>query len=210
MNRKILLAAVLASTLGGCATYDYVGNTAPGGYYSGRPTTQYYDYGAYGSYGPYGGGYVYPGSSVYLGIGSGYYPGYYGYRRYPYYGYYNPHYPNYPRPPRPPRPDHDGDDRPPGPSQRPPPWRDPTGAWREGGQIMVPPRSDANPGRPQQSQPGRVMAQPSAPRVRGEMPTAAPRSEMSQPSRRAERPMSSPSAPRMTPRSERGVREQEP
>ena len=42
MKRTSLLTIAFASlTLGGCATYDYVGDTAPGGYYHGRPSTQY-------------------------------------------------------------------------------------------------------------------------------------------------------------------------
>ena len=64
MKRTSLLAIAFASlALGGCATYDYVGDTAPGGYYHGRPSTQYYDsyggyYGGGGAYGGYGyGGY---------------------------------------------------------------------------------------------------------------------------------------------------------
>lgn len=49
MKRSSLYALAVASlSLGGCATYDYVGDTAPGGYYHGRPSTQYYN--------PYGGG----------------------------------------------------------------------------------------------------------------------------------------------------------
>ena len=49
MKRSSVLTVVFASlALGGCATYDYVGDTAPGGYYHGRPSTQYYDpYGGY-------------------------------------------------------------------------------------------------------------------------------------------------------------------
>lgn len=79
MKRSSLYALAVASlALGGCATYDYVGDTAPGGYYHGRPSTQYYD--------PYGG--YYGGVGVYGGYGYGGYRGYY-----PYYGYYGPYYP---------------------------------------------------------------------------------------------------------------------
>ena len=55
MKRTSLFAAVVASALlGGCASYDYVGSTAPGGYYSGRPSAEYNDPYGYGGY--YGGG----------------------------------------------------------------------------------------------------------------------------------------------------------
>lgn len=192
MNRNILLAAALVATLGGCATYDYVGNSAPGCYYHGRPSTQYYDYG------PYGSGYLYPGTSIYLGIGSGgYYP---GYRYYPYYGHYNPYYPHYRPHPRPPRPDNNGGghDR----DKRPPPWRDPTGQWRESGRVMIPPRTPATPVPPARSEPRRVMSQPSAPRMRSE----PPRVSSPQPAR-VERAV--PSVDR-APRPERGIQVQEP
>ena len=101
MKRSSLYALAVASlSLGGCATYDYVGDTAPGGYYHGRPSTQYYD--------PYGGGY-YGGGGVYGSYGYGSPYGYRGY--YPYYGYYGPYYPYYPphHHPRPPRPGTSGE-----------------------------------------------------------------------------------------------------
>lgn len=146
MKRTSLMAVVFASALlGGCATYDYVGDTAPGGYYHGRPSVEYV--------GPYGGGYY--GGGYYGYYDSPYrYRGYYGY---PYYGYYGSHYPYYPpHRPRPPRPG-DNDHKPPpssGGGNRPPPWRDPTGRWREGGsQPMIPNR------------PNQVMPSPSQPRV---------------------------------------------
>ena len=40
--RHLLAAALAASALSGCVTYDTVGARAPGGYYSGRPYTEYY------------------------------------------------------------------------------------------------------------------------------------------------------------------------
>ena len=124
-SRLLIIAALAAAALSGCATYDHVGASAAGGYYQGRPVVRYYD--AYG----------YP---VYGGYYGGYYnrPSYYG--RQPYYGYYGPYYPYYPPPVHRPRPGHDhGGYRPPpgsGPGgNRPAPWRDPTrGAWREHGQ----------------------------------------------------------------------------
>lgn len=198
MKRTSLLAAVFASTLlGGCATYDYVGNTAPGGYYHGRPTTEYYSpYGYYDGY--YGGVGVYSGPYRYRGS--------YGY---PYYGYYGSYYPYY-RPhhhPRPPRPG-DNDNKPPptsGGGNRPPPWRDPTGRWREGGsQPLVPNRSSPAspaPSQPRMSggyQPPRVTPSPSMPRTAERPRTmerpAAPRAERSAP--RVERATPRPSAPR--------------
>ena len=77
--RMFAVATVALAALGGCATYDYVDGSAPGGYYSGQPRVEYYGgygypYGGYGSYGGYG----------YYG-----YP--YGYYRPPY-GYYPPYY----------------------------------------------------------------------------------------------------------------------
>mgnify|MGYP007039728057 CR=1 FL=1 len=76
MKLRLLTAIFAIAALGGCATYDYAGGSAPGGYYYGRPTVE--SYGPYGSgygYGPsYGGGY----GSVYGGYGYGSY-GYSGY-----------------------------------------------------------------------------------------------------------------------------------
>ncbi|MFT4257709.1 MAG: hypothetical protein QM599_12250 [Pseudoxanthomonas sp.] len=97
--RHCIAAALAAFALSGCITYDTSGASAPGGYYSGRPGTQYY----YDGYG-------YP---IY---GYGYY-GYYGYYDYPYYyrhnggRYYRP-------PPRPAQGQGNGNDR-------VPPWRAP-------------------------------------------------------------------------------------
>ena len=93
--RYLIVTALAALLLGGCATYGYRGGTG-GDYYYGRSSgTGYYGapYGSvgYGSYGGYGGvygsvGYGYPrGYSRYS-----YWPGsYYGSR---YYGYYPPYY----------------------------------------------------------------------------------------------------------------------
>lgn len=200
MKRIYLTAVAVASlALGGCATYDYVGDTAPGGYYHGRPSTQYYD--------PYGG---YYGGGVYSGYG--YYGPYRygGYSSYPYYGYYGPYYPYYPHHPRPPRP---GDHTPKPPStgggDRPPPWRDPTGRWRESGSHpLVPNRAGQVAPAPSQPRVGdsgyrvpRVTAPPSAPRAverSQRMERAAPsRVERSEP------------APRPSRRSEGAIRQQE-
>jgi hypothetical protein len=117
MIRKILISALCAVVLGGCASYGY----SDGGYYYGRPSV----------YGGVGYGHSYPygyGSSYYGGVGYGYpyryadpygyYGGYYG--GYPYYYYRRPVV-VHPRPPyhgggR----DHDGNDN----ANAVPPWRD--------------------------------------------------------------------------------------
>ena len=122
--------------LGGCATYDYSAGSAPGGYYTGRPSVEYI--------GPYSGGYGYGGGYGGLSYGYGGYGGY-GYLRpnrgfsggyYPYY----PYRPYYPHPPRP-RPDtgnpNPQNPNPPGHGNRPPPWRNPDGRPH---QIDQPPR----------------------------------------------------------------------
>lgn len=163
MNKLRLLTTLLAAAaLGGCATYDYAGGSAPGGYYYGRAAS---------SYGPYYDGYGYPsyGYGGYGGYGYGY-GGYYN----PYYGYggYYPYYPHRPHHPRPPRPEQPGTDRAPA-------SRDPSdGRYRETGQVMIPPRSRV----PMPSQPQPVgAARPAVnnPGVRqrpqGPAPTAAPR-----------------------------------
>lgn len=157
MKRLHCLTAGLAlAVLSGCASYDYVGGGAPGGYYSGRVVHDYYGP-SIGIYGNYGSGYY----------GYGNYPGYGYWGNYP---YYRPPYVTYPRPPyrpeRPDRPDRPG--RPDGGhgsnhgGDRPPPWRDPTqGAWRESGQVKLPPRTQSpsrvtptTPMRPQQATTG--------------------------------------------------------
>ena len=126
MKMRLLTALFATAALSGCATYDYAGGSAPGGYYYGRPSVEYY--------GPYGGGYGY-GSYGYGGYGYG---GGYGYSPYGYYGGYYPYYPY--RPHRPHRPDHN-DDRPPSQGGRPPPWRRPDGRYQDSGQVMIPPRN---------------------------------------------------------------------
>lgn len=123
--RHLLVAALAAAALSGCVTYDHVGARAPGGYYSGRASTDYY-YGPYGSYGYYG----YPSYGYY---GHGYYG--YPYSRYPYYPY--PSRPHHPRPPRPG--DDDRDDN------RPPPWRGPGNANAQ----PRPPAQSVRPLRPE-------------------------------------------------------------
>lgn len=128
MKMRLLTALFAAAALSGCATYDYAGGSAPGGYYYGRPSVEYY--------GPYGGGYGY-GSYGYGGYGYG---GGYGYSPYGYYGGYYPYYPYYPHRPHRPRPDHN-DDRPPSQGGRPPPWRRPDGRYQDSGQVMIPPRN---------------------------------------------------------------------
>lgn len=118
MIRKLLLPALAAAMLAGCASYQYRGG-AGGDYYYGQPTTEYRYYGSpYGYYGGYG--YPYGGS-----IGYGYYrsyPGWYGYPRHSG-GHSNGHHG--------PRPGGDGDgDQDSNPQddqqadQPRPPWRD--------------------------------------------------------------------------------------
>lgn len=114
--RAFAVTAVALAALSGCATYDYAGGSAPGGYYSGRPEVEYY------------GGYGYP----YGGYGYGYYGYPYGGYGYPYGGYYRPYYygPHYPAYPSRPRPRPDGGNtqpRPPGEQSGQDgraPWRD--------------------------------------------------------------------------------------
>lgn len=95
MIRKLILPALAALVLAGCASYQYRGG-AGGDYYYGQPTTEYRYYGSpYGAY-----GYGYPsGWGGSIGYGSYYGSGYYGnpYYRNPYYRHYG--YPRYPRPP---------------------------------------------------------------------------------------------------------------
>ena len=151
MNMRLLLAAGLLATLGGCATYDYADNG--GGYYRGSPSVEYrYPAGYSDGYYPYG-----PYGAVPYGYGAGYYGyGYYGYGG-PYYyrDYYGP--PRHRPPPRP-RPD---DGRPP---DRPPPPaigdRDRVKSpWRDMDRLRRPDAATAGP-RPQAMQPAR----PAAPR----------------------------------------------
>ncbi len=141
MKMRLLTALFAAAALSGCATYDYAGGSAPGGYYYGRPSVDYY--------GPYGGGYGY-GSYGYDYGGYGYGYGYSPYR-FGYYGGYYPYYPYRPHNPRPPRPDND-DNRPPSQGGRPPPWRRPDGRYQDSGQVMIPPRNGIVPQAPSQPQ----------------------------------------------------------
>ena len=105
--KRLLIAAIALTALGGCATYDYAGGSGPGGYYRGSPTYRYtYPDGYWGGY--YGGA---PGYGYY-GYGGGY--GGYGYGYAPYY-YNRPYYVIRPAP----RPPHDG--RPSDGDHRPPP-----------------------------------------------------------------------------------------
>ncbi len=180
MKLRLLTTLAVAAILSGCATYDYAGGSAPGGYYHGRPSVEYY--------GPYGGGYGYYGypSSGYIGGYTGY-----GYSR-PYYGYGSGYYPYRPyhRPHRPPaRPDHGGHNPPPPTSQvkRAPPWRTLDGRYLESGSVMIPPRHRGVPqaiGPPALRDPGRPQAVP-APRPMG--PPSAPRAERPPPMERTER-----------------------
>jgi hypothetical protein len=83
MIRKLLLPALAAALLAGCATYGY--RDGRGDYYYGQPSTQYRYYGGYGYPGDYGyPGYSGYGSSGYYGYGYGapYWGGSIGYYRY--------------------------------------------------------------------------------------------------------------------------------
>ena len=126
MKMRLLTALLATAALSGCATYDYAGGSAPGGYYYGRPSVEYY--------GPYGGSYGY---GAYDSYGYG---GYYAPYSYGYYGGYYPYYPYRPHRPHRPRPDND-DNRPPSQGGRPPPWRRPDGRYQDSGQVMIPPRN---------------------------------------------------------------------
>ena len=182
MKMRLLITLVAATALSGCASYyDYAAGSAPGGYYVGRAPAA--------SYGPFYDGYGYGGIS----LGSGY--GYGGYGNYwyprPYYGFggYYPYHPYRPYHPRPPRPDTENP-RPPGEGSRPPPWRRPDGRYQETGQVMIPPRRQAEPqasnadgmgypDRPQVTPSPRPMAPPSAPRA--QRPTQMERAPRSLP-----------------------------
>ena len=74
MKLRLLSTLFATAMLGGCATYDYSAGSAPGGYYTGRPSVEYI--------GPYSGGYGYGGGYGGLSYGYGGYGGYgYGYLR---------------------------------------------------------------------------------------------------------------------------------
>jgi hypothetical protein len=171
MKLRLITALIAAAALSGCATYDYAGGNAPGGYYYGRSTP---------SYGPYydGYGYGYPsyGYGGYGGYGYGY-GGYGGY--YPYYLY---------RPVRPHRPDHDHEPDP--GSDRAPPWRSPVdGRYRESGRVKIPPqnRLPQSPGQPRITGDGRQSDGNAGIRQR---PTSEPPRRVAEPSppRSVERP----------------------
>ncbi|MCY7312640.1 MAG: hypothetical protein LH491_03205 [Pseudoxanthomonas sp.] len=129
MKIRLTISLIAVAALSGCATYDYAGGSAPGGYYVGRAAPVQV-------YGPYYGGYGY-GGQVSLGYGWGSF-GPYGYS-WPYYGYggyggYYPH-PNYrpyhPRPPVAPHYPGSRPQRPPGQEGQPPPWRAPNAGYRD-------------------------------------------------------------------------------
>ena len=155
MKFRLLTALFATAMLGGCATYDYSAGSAPGGYYTGRPSVEYI--------GPYSGGYGYGGG--FAGLSYGY--GGYGYSR-PYYGYggyypYRPYRPYYPHPPRP-RPPDTENPNPPGQGGRPPPWRNPDGRPHQIGQQPRPqyqgrPIGD-NAGQPQGTAPRPMQPRP--------------------------------------------------
>ncbi len=123
MKLRLITTLIVATALSGCATYDYAGGSAPGGYYYGRsaPSNYYDGYGYGGSYGYPGYGYGGYGYSPYYGFG-GYYP----------YYIYRPHRPHRP----------DNDNKPDPDNGRAPPWRNPqNGRYRESGRVMIPPQN---------------------------------------------------------------------
>ena len=169
---RAITALALAAALGGCATYDYVGSDAPGGYYRGQSRSTYPGYYGGSPDGYYDGYYGYPG---------GYYmPGYY-YGGVYYYGghrYYRP-------PPHRPDGDHDGGhDRPPpsgnpgGGNRMPSPWRD---LDRIGERQQQRRGNDGPPSRPYGVPQGQPAPQPS---MRPPQPSGATPAR-SQPSRPA-------------------------
>lgn len=170
MNKPRLLTIFLAAAaLSSCATYDYVGANAPGGYYSGRAYTG-------SAYGPYYDGYGYP-SYLYGGYGyrsyygpSFYNPYYYGYRGYPYY----PQRPHHPHPSRP----HHGRDG------QAPPWRNPVG----GGPRDSEGRPRPGGGRAAVNNPGGRLGPDSPPPQRAyPSPQQAERSRPERPPQRSEK-----------------------
>lgn len=175
--RMLAVAAVALTALGGCATYDYVSGSTPGGYYTGQPQVEYY--GSYGYGYPYGGyGYGYYGGSPY---------GYYGYP-YGYYGgyYYRPPYSSHhPRPPHP-RPGGDGNATPPPsppighrPDGNRAPWRDLDRLTEEKGQQR------GQRSRPAPPRAYRQAPQGNAPRATA-MPAPAPRPQADRPQPRSQ------------------------
>ena len=60
MKLRLITTLIAVAALSGCATYDYAGGSAPGGYYYGRSAPSYYNdgygygYPGYGGYGGYG------------------------------------------------------------------------------------------------------------------------------------------------------------
>jgi len=189
MIRKVLLSALAAATLAGCATdYGYRGGN--GDYYYGQPRTEYRYYDPYGYYGGYGYGYGSYGYGSY-GYGARYYYDRYGRLVYgsPYGSYYGSYY-GYPYGyggtwgsgrPRPPGGhgghdghdgpgDNDGDHR----DDRRPPWRN-FGNVRPSGERVAPDGGDSRtrirrsstPSAMPMPQPQRSTA-PSVPRMRSD------------------------------------------
>ncbi|WP_206203229.1 hypothetical protein [Thermomonas sp. HDW16] len=175
MFRNILLSALAATALAGCAT-DYAYRGGNGDYYYGQPRVEYRYYGP-SVYGGYGG---YYGNGLYGGVGFGYPYGYGGYGGYYGGGYWNYPYGGYPHwyRPRPPHGHGDNDhghDRDGDRNDRKPPWRNIGG--------LVPPDERVGPDRDD-------------PRLRvrrQQQPSSMPMSPMPQ---RAQRP-SAPVMPRM-------------
>ena len=162
MKLRLITTLIAAAALSGCATYDYAGGSAPGGYYYGRSAPSYGPY-----YDAYGYGYPFYGYGGYGGYG---YYGYGGY--YPYYPY-RPHHPHHPG--------HDDDKPDPG-NDRAPPWRNPEdGRYRESGRVKIPPqnRIPASPGQPRVVGGGR---QPSGNTGVRQRPTGEPQRRTSSPS----------------------------
>lgn len=168
MYRKLLLPALAASVLAGCATgYAYRGGN--GDYYYGQPRTEYRYYDPYGFYGGYGyGGYGdYAPAYYYDRLGRLVYRNPYGYYGSPYgYGswWYRPRTPHGDH-----HDDHAGDgdgDR----DNRPPPWRNPGGVMPPNGRPTAEGDEGSRPMRRSQAPYPRAMPVPQ----RGESREYAP------------------------------------
>lgn len=170
MMRNILLSALAAAALAGCATgYAYRGGNG-GDYYYGQPRTEYRYYDPYGYYGGFGG---YAPGYYYDRFGRLVYGGAYGYYGYPYGGYGSWWYRPRPHHGQGGHGDRDDDDRGGDRNDRKPPWRDFGGLAPRRPRVAGDDGEDARPRRqtaplemPRQREPR--MAAPPMPRMRSE------------------------------------------
>lgn len=172
MFRTILLSALAAATLAGCATDYSYRNGGGGDYYYGQPRIEYRYYGPQGFYGSYGyGSYGYGGYA-------GYYHDRYGRLVYgnPYYGYpyrYGGQWWYRPRPPHGHDGDHHDDDHDDDRDDRRPPWRN-IGGVLPPGERVAPDRDDPRPRMRRQQAPS-AMPMPSPQRERRSIAPPPPR-----------------------------------